>query len=115
MSDLFPFFIFKNEETKKEILKVISQTEGWLPKDLVKNINYARVKKNAQLYLDVRALIQSFWDENNTLSITEVIGLFDMAITNIKIDVLKQGDIVVKVYQDMKKEMEGKKDDSPTR
>ena len=93
---LFPFFSFKNKETEKEILKIISQNEGILPERLKEYINFIHSKKNADLFIEAKLFINSFWKRNNHLSLSEVVGLFDIALMDIKLDVFKKGNEFVK-------------------
>ena len=93
---LFPFFSFKNKETEREILKVISQNEGILPERLKEYISFVHSKKNADLFIEDKLFINSFWKRNNHLSLSEVVGLFDIALMDIKLDVFKKGDDFVR-------------------
>ena len=105
-SSLFSFFSFKNKETEKEILKVISQNEGVLFEKLENYLNYVHSKKNAELFLEAKTFINAFWRKNKHLCLSEVVGLFDNAMMDIKLEVFREGENFVKI---MKEELKEKK------
>ena len=99
----FPFFSFKNKETEKEILKIISQNEGVLPEKLPQYLGLLHSKKNAEMFIDARDFIETFWKKHNHLSISEVVGLFDMDFLDAKLDTIKLGNDFVKKIQEGEK------------
>ena len=90
-NSFFPFK-FKNEATIKAILQAISTNEGILPNQLDQYLEMAHARYSGPLFIEMKDLLKKFWKEHAPMNLTELLGLTEFALTDIKCDVIKGGD-----------------------
>jgi len=99
---LSSFFKFRNKETEEEILKVLNTYEGVFEKDAEEYLNFAHSVVKANLYVEVKNIIRTFWVSHRELPFSDVVGLFNMVLVDMEHDIIKKGD---KFIENMKKRM----------
>ncbi len=97
-------FTFKNKETEKEVIRVISQNEGVLPEQVDRYLNHAYGKKKAKIMIELKHLLESFYNSNPSLSFSEFKGLLNMVLTEMHLERIKKAD---KFQADMIKKIKG--------
>lgn len=85
-------FTFKNAETSTEIAKAISQCEGILPENLNSYIFFASATKQAQHLIEMKQHLTKFWTAHQHLSLSELVGLTNLALLDIQLQTFKKGD-----------------------
>lgn len=93
---LSSFFRFKNYQTEVEILKILNTHEGVLEDQAEKYLNFSHQIIKAELFIETKDVIRKFWIKHKELPFSDVIGLFDMALTDMKYNMIKKGDNFVK-------------------
>ena len=90
------FFRFKNIETEEAILKILNSHEGIMEEEAAKYLNFAHSVIKAELFVEVKTIIRQFWVLHPELPFSDVLGLFEMVLTDMQHDIITKGDNFVK-------------------
>ena len=93
---LSSFFRFKNQETEEEIVRILNTHEGVLEEEAAKYLNFAHSVIKAELFVEVKTIIRIFWKNHPELPFSDVLGLFEMVLTDMQHDIITKGDNFVK-------------------
>ncbi len=93
---LSSFFRFRNKETEEEILKILNSHEGIMEEQAAKYLNFAHSRVKAELFVEVKSTIRVFWAHHSELPFSDVLGLFEMVLTDMQHDIINKGDEFVK-------------------
>ena len=106
--NLYGMFMFKHEETVNAIKTAVCMYEGVLPEQLDNYINFAHSRCKANLFLKAKKIIKEFWKDNENLTLSDVSGLFSLALTDIENEFFKRGDEVMeKIKSNIKSDKKG--------
>ncbi len=90
-SPLSSFFRFKNSSTADEILKILSSHEGVLEDQARKYLNFAHARVKAELFVEAKNFVQTFWVHHPELPFSDLLGLFQMALNDVQHGIIERG------------------------
>lgn len=96
LSSLNSLFTFKNKETAQEIEKIVSMYEGVLPEEVDNYLLLAHSHIKTKLFVDAKNSIKNVWHKNKSLTLSDVLGLFELALTDIKQQQIAKSDKIMK-------------------
>ena len=99
-----PFFLFKNKETETELIRLISQYEGVLPEKVDNYLAVCHSRKKAELVVETKNYLKAFWNSYKELTLADFVGLINLTLLDIQLDMFKIGDNFVKIMRRVKNE-----------
>ena len=104
------FFLFKNKETEIEFRKLISQYEGVLPDKIDNYLAVCHSRKKAELVVEAKNYLKAFWSAHKELTLADFVGLINLTLLDIQLDMFKIGDNFIKMYKGVKNAISRKND-----
>lgn len=92
------FFEFKNKETEKAIISIVSQNEGVEIDKVNKYLSLAHAKKKAKLLVEIQNKLKEMLRSYPHLTLSDFKGLVDMGLTHIHLDRIKLGEKYVDIH-----------------
>jgi len=102
------FFLFKNKETEIELRRMISQYEGILPEKVDNYLAVCHSRKRAELVFEAKNYLKAFWTAHKELTLADFVGLINLTLLDIQLDMFKIGDNFIKIIREVRSELSRK-------
>lgn len=96
---LSKYFKFNNEETYREISKILSGYEGVLPNKEEEYLRHVHGRTSGELFLATKRCIYQFWKDNPQLPLTELVGAFNVTLLDVQMEIINNSNKQVKEMQ----------------